>query len=157
MPARVLLRLLHDGALLVWVGALVLAQVRLVRARRHGGKEAEAAVRRRLGSFYATEHLALVVALASGLLLMASHGWRIGHPRWLGIKLGLVAFVVVPLEAMHAWVNHVWIPRALRAVPFSARELERWTGMDDMVRTLAALFFTLLLPFIAWLSLRRPF
>jgi hypothetical protein len=151
------LRLLHDGALLAWVGTLVLTQVRLVRARRHGGKDAEVEVRRRLGAFYATEHLALGMALASGLALMWSHGWRPGHPRWLGIKLGLVAFVVVPLEAMHAWVNHVWIPRALRAAPPSARELERWTGMDDMVRTLAALFFSLLLPFMAWLSLRRPF
>jgi hypothetical protein len=157
VPAGVLLRLVHDGALIVWIGALLIAQVRLVRARRRGGKDAEADVRRRLGSLYAAEHLALGVALGSGALLMWSHGWRVGHPRWLGVKLGLVAFVVVPLEGMHAWVNHVWIPRALRARPPSARELERWTGMDDMVRTLAALLFAVVLPLAAWLSLRRPF
>ena len=139
---------------------MAVAQARLLRARRRGGVEREVEVRRTLGPVLAAEHMALVVALASGLAAMAAHGWGVGHPRWLGLKLGLVAFLLVPLEGMHAWVNHVWIPRALRGQAghsaSAARELERGLGMDDMVRTLAALLLAVALPVIAWLSLARP-
>lgn len=134
-------------------------QASLWSARRGGGRARELALRRRLGPRLAVEHGALAVALLAGLGLMAARGWGLGHPRWLAVKLGLVAFVLLPLEAMHAWVNHVWIPRALRATgPGDAlsRELERGTGMDDMVRTLAALLLGAALPLIVWLSLARP-
>jgi hypothetical protein len=103
--------------------------------------------------------VALAVALGVGFAAMAAHGWRLGYPRWLSIKLGLVVFLLVPLEGMHAWVNHVWLARALRArdsgAPLS-RDLDRGLGMDDMVRTLAALLLAVALPVIAWLSLARP-
>jgi hypothetical protein len=132
----------------------------LLRARRRGGLAGEVARRATLGPLYLAEHVALAVALVSGFLLMSRLGWGPGHPRWLGVKLGLVAFVVLPLEAMHAWVNHVWIPRALREAPAGqvTRPLERWIGMDDMVRALALLLLAgAVLPFIAWASWRHPF
>jgi hypothetical protein len=104
------------------------------------------------------EHAALVAILLTGAALMAARGWGIGHPGWLSLKLGVVAFVVLPIEAMHAWVCHGWIARGLRetaAPPFS-RRLERGVGIDDMLRTLAALLLGLAVPGMIWLSLRRP-
>jgi hypothetical protein len=77
------------------------------------------------------------------------------HARWLHLKLGLVAFLVLPLEGFHAYVNHVWIARALRED--SARLLERGTGLDDMIRSLAMPLLGAALPLLFWLSLRRPF
>jgi hypothetical protein len=105
------------------------------------------------------EHAALVAALVSGALLMHLQGVGLGQRRHLDLKLGLVAFLVMPLESMHAWVNHGWIARGLRetaAPPFS-RDLERGIGMDDMVRTLSALLLGLAVPFLVWLSVERPF
>ena len=153
-----LLRIGHDAALLLWLAAALLVQAALLRARRRGGLPGEAVLRARLGPAYAVEHAALAVLLASGFLLMSRLGWGPGHPRWLGVKLGLVVFLVVPLEAMHAWVNHVLVPRALgeAARGASTRQLERWVGMDDMVRALALLLLGVALPFIAWLSVARP-
>jgi hypothetical protein len=90
---------------------------------------------------------------------MGALGMAVGRYRWLDLKLGLVVFLMVPLEAMHAWVNHGWIERGLRetaAPPFS-RELERGIGMDDMVRTLSALLLGAALPFLVWLSVKEPF
>jgi hypothetical protein len=115
-------------------------------------------VRRALRPWLVAEHLGLVAALASGLVLMQAHGWGIGHPRWLAVKLGLVAFLVVPLEGMHAWVCHGWIARGLDEAegPGRAALLRRGIGMDDMVRTLSALLLGLAVPLMAWLSLRRP-
>jgi uncharacterized membrane protein len=153
------LRVLHDAALLLWAAALFFTQARLLLARRRG-IERELALRRRVGAALAVEHVALAVAVAAGLWSMAAHGWRLGYPRWLSIKLGLVVFLLVPLEGMHAWVNHVWLARAL-TVPAAAgaplsRDLDRGLGMDDMVRTLAALLLAVALPVIVWLSLARP-
>lgn len=138
---------------------MLVNQARLLATRRRGIED-ELALRGRLGGALALEHIALAVALLAGLAGMAAHGWRLGYPRWLSVKLGLVVFLLVPLEGMHAWVNHVWLARALRARaaggPLS-RDLDRGLGMDDMVRTLAALLLAVALPVIAWLSLARPF
>lgn len=107
----------------------------------------------------ALEHVALAAALASGVVLMGVRGMAVGQHAWLDLKLGLILFLLVPLEGMHAWVNHGWIERGLRetaAPPFS-RDLERGIGMDDMVRTLSAVLLSLAVPLLVWLSVRRPF
>jgi hypothetical protein len=87
---------------------------------------------------------------------MQGHGWSIGHPRWLGVKLLLVAFLVVPLEALHAWASHVWIARGLSQAG-AAGELRRGLAMEAMVRTLEAVLLSLALPLQVWLSRARPF
>ena len=116
-------------------------------------------MRRRVRPLLAVEHLALAIALAAGFALLESRGWGFGRARWLGLKLGLTLFLVLPLEGMHAWVCHSWIARGLRqtiAPPFS-KDLERAIGMDDMIRALAAPLLGVGVPLIVWLSLRKPF
>ena len=107
----------------------------------------------------AAEHVALAAALLSGWLLMDALGLAVGQRRWLDVKLGLVAFLVLPLEGMHAWVTHGWIARGLRQTPAPpfARVLERGIGMDDMVRTLSALLLGIAVPLLVWLSVAEPF
>jgi hypothetical protein len=133
--------------------------VAILRVRRSGGSADELAARRRLQRAVWLEHLALAVALASGVLLMAGGGFRLGQHRWLDLKLGLVAFLVLPLEGMHGWVSHAWIARGLRATPAPpfARDLERGIAMDDMLRTLSAVLLGVGLPLLVWLSVRQPF
>ena len=61
---------------------------------------------------------------------MGLRGWGLGRARWLAVKLGLVAFLIVPLEAIHAYACHGWIAPGLResrSPPFS-KQLERGTG-----------------------------
>lgn len=69
-----------------------------------------------------------------------------------------MAFLIVPLEAMHAYICHVWIARGLRqtAAPPFAKDLERGIGMDDMLRALAVPLLVLALPLLVWLSVRKP-
>jgi len=123
------------------------------------GPIAELKARHRLSSVLWLEHAAFATALATGALLMRLHGWGLGHARWLALKLGLVVFLVLPLEAMHAYVCHVWVARGLRqtATPPYAKDLERGLGVEEMLRALAIPLLGLGLPLILWLSLRRPF
>lgn len=154
-----LLRTLHLAALAVWIGAGVASHVALARAASAGESPDGLTRRRRAQRLLVMEHAALVLALASGLLLMRSLGWGLGHARWLGVKLGLVTFLVVPLEAMHAYICHAWIARGLQqtqAPPFS-KDLVRGIGMEEMVRTLELLLLGIAVPALLWLSLAKPF
>ena len=74
------------------------------------------------------------------LALLLQRHWGLGHARWLAVKIGLILFLLVPLEAMHAWIAHVWIARGLRQTPRPplSKDLVRGIGMDDMLRALAA-------------------
>ncbi len=146
------------AALAAWAGAALAAQAVLLRAR--GGDPArELSARRRVRPLLAIEHLGLAVALAAGFALLQARGWGVGRARWLGLKLGLTLFLILPLEGMHAWVCHVWISRGLRqtaAPPFS-KDLQRAIGMDDMIRALAAPLLGVGVPLIVWLSIKHPF
>jgi hypothetical protein len=147
------------AALVAWVAAWLAGLAGVWRGRRSGRPQDELAARRRLRATVWCEHLALVVALASGVWLMDALGLRLGQRRWLDLKLGLVVFLVLPLEGLHAWVNHAWIARGLRATtaPPFARDLERGIGLDDMVRTLSGVLLGIALPLLVWLSVREPF
>jgi len=78
---------------------------------------------------------------------------------WLHLKLGLVAFLVVPLEGMHAYVCHVWIARGLRstAAPPFAKDLARGLGMQEMIHALEVPLLGTGVPLLTWLSLAKPF
>ncbi len=146
------------AALALWAALLLLSQSRLLAARR-GGEARELAARLSLRRLLAAEHALLAVALATGLALMIGRGWAPRHARWFGLKLGLVVFLLIPLEAMHAYVTHVWIARGLRetaAPPFS-KDLARGIGMEDMLRALAIPLLGLAIPLLVWLSIFKPF
>ena len=145
------------AALALWVGAA--AAYALAMARTPRVAAAALAARRRLQPLLLLEHACLLLLLVSGLLLMRHRGWGLGHARWLMAKLGLVAFLVVPLEAFHAWIAHVWIARGLRqtaAPPFS-KDLARGLAVQEMIATLAVPLLGTALPLLLWLSLARPF
>jgi hypothetical protein len=132
--------------------------VAAARARARG-PAVELAARRRISRIVRVEHVSFLVALATGAFLMGHRGWGLGHARWLALKLGLVLFLVVPLEAMHAYIAHVWIARGLRQTeaPPLARDLERGLGVEEMLRALAVPLLGLGLPLVLWLSLGKPF
>jgi hypothetical protein len=153
-----LLSLVHVAAATIWIVAGLLGQgLRLARGRLRDAVQPGVDPRSRL--LPVVEHASLAVTLIAGGLLLHLRGWGPGHARWLAVKLGLVALLVLPLESMHAYVNHVFIPRALRGGAGSppARDLSRGLGMDDMIRTLSVPLLGVSVPLLVWLSLRKPF
>jgi hypothetical protein len=148
----------HVAALLAWAVLLVSSQARILSARRRGGPARELDARRALRPVVLAEHVCLCVALASGLAVLGMRGWGPGRARWLGLKLGLVAFLLVPLEAMHVYIWHGWVGPGLRqtAAPPFAKELERGIGMEDMLRALGIPLLGLAIPLLVYLSLVKP-
>lgn len=105
------------------------------------------------------QHAGFLLLLLTGGVLLAHAPAALLHARWLHLKLGLTAFLLLPLEGFHAYVNHVWLAGGLRGPqgPAAARRVERALGLDDMVRSLAVPLLGAAVPLVAWLSLRRPF
>ncbi len=143
----------------MWLCLVVSGQWAAFRARASRDPAAELGARRRLQPRLVAEHVAFVALLATGALLMREHGWSATRARWLTLKLGLVAFLVVPFEAMHAFIAHGWIARGLAATaaPPLAKDLERGIGVEEMLRTLAIPLLGLGLPLLVWLSVQKPF
>jgi hypothetical protein len=139
------------------LAAALIAQGVLLAAHR-GDEARRLAARRRVRPVVLVEHLAFVLALAGGAALLLYRHWGLGHARWLAVKIGLTLFLLVPLEAMHAWIAHGWIARGLRqtSAPPLSKDLVRGMGMDDMLRALAAPLLAASVPLLAWLSLRKP-
>jgi len=147
------------AALVLWIASAVGGQVAAALARASRDPARELSLRRRLTPVVGLEHASFLVLLASGGLLMMHRGWRPDHARWLALKLGLVVFLVLPLEAMHAYVAHVWIARGLRQTPVPpfSKDLARGLGIEEMLCTLAVPLLGLGLPLLLWLSLAKPF
>jgi hypothetical protein len=103
----------------------------------------------------AVEHVSLAAVLMTGFLVMWERGWGLGHARWLALKIGLAVLLLIPLETFHAYVCHVWLPRARREN--AKRQIERGVGMEQMVRAIAIPLLGLAIPLLFWLSLTRPF
>jgi hypothetical protein len=96
--------------------------------------------------------------MITGLLVMSARGWGIGHARWLAVKL-LVAFALfVPLEGFHAYIGHVFLPRARRlAGAYGERQVERGEGLEAIIRTIAIPLYGVAVPLVFWLATKRPF
>lgn len=143
---------------MLWAAVSVARRVLVTRARRRG-EDAELGARRRWAWLVPVGEAALLIALGTGVLLAHASGYSFGHPRWLGVKVGLTLALVLPLESLHAWVTHGWMRQGLRetaAPPFS-KDLRRAAGIEDMLWALALPLYGLALPLMAWLSRSRPF
>jgi hypothetical protein len=141
-----------------WAVCALAYGLRVRRARRLGPED-ELEARRSSHTLRHLEAVSLAAALGVGLVLMSLHGWRLGFPRWLSTKLGLVAFLLVPLEAFRVYISLGWLGPGLSqttAPPFS-KDLARAVSMDDMLEALAVPLLVLALPVILWLSWARPF
>ena len=110
--------------------------------------------RRTLLAVTRVQHVAFALAAAGRRRAPAPRRRpRLAHARVLHLKLGLTAFLLLPLEAFHAYVC------AAGSVPGCsgrgrARDLERGLGLDDMVRSLQIPLFGLAVPLLVWLSLQ---
>lgn len=143
------------AAAFLWLAAAASYPVLVLRARRRG-PAAELVARRRLQSLIALQAGSFALVILSGYASMRLHGWSLRYPRWLALKIGLTAFLFVPLEAFLAYVGAAWIRPGLRSDP-PARDLARGAAMQEMVWTIALPLAGLALPLVVWLSLARPF
>lgn len=108
-----------------------------------------ASVTPRLRFLLSLEHGSLALGLLAGALLARELGWGIGRARWFDLKLGLVAFLLLPLEGMHAYVCHALI--------LGGERRDRGFRIEEMLRTLEGVVLFPGVVLIVWLSHVKPF
>jgi hypothetical protein len=108
-----LLKLVHIGGLILWLGpsggAWLLLQV--VKRRLDPRSEEYQALYRDFLPFFWVEHLGLLMLLVSGVMLVIAYGHPALDWTWLRIKLALVVCVIIPIEVVDIWFGHVRLPR----------------------------------------------
>ncbi len=110
-----MLKLLHIGALVFWVGPGLGAWslLRFSGMLERYESPLSRALYRVFIKLVAVEHLAFAVLLATGLGLARFHGFPQTTADWLGDKLLLVACILIPLEVVDMALSHWLVPARL--------------------------------------------
>lgn len=107
----VVLKILHIGSLIFWLGPSLGAWFVLLALRKHAG-EITPATHLAYRIFIKTlilEHVAFVALIASGIG-MACLVFGFNQP-WLQWKLLIILFLIVPLEILDIWYGNIKLPQ----------------------------------------------
>jgi hypothetical protein len=156
------LKVVHLGALIVWLGPSGGAWLVLVLERRKCGDPSVAShyLYRGFLKLLWIQHAGVLVLLGSGLLLLYLYGFALLEYRWLQLKLLLVLLVILPIELGDIWFSHARLPRLFAArdpsAPYTPQE-ER--ALRAYHRYFVPIGLAILLPTVVaimWLAVARP-
>lgn len=154
------IKLVHLGALILWLGPGIGAWWMLRRALfrfDEPGMVSHFLYRAFLRLMW-LEHVALAVLLGSGALLAAlTHAY---DSDWFRYKLLLVALIVLPLEVIDVWFSHVRLPAILRgrhpSQPYAAAEIHTLRVYHNRFTPAAVLLLPATIVVIMWLAIGKP-
>lgn len=154
------IKLIHLGALILWLGPGIGAWWMLRRALFRfddPGMVSHFLYRAFLRLMW-LEHAALAVLLASGLLLAGfTHAYA---SEWFRYKVLLVALIVLPLEIVDVWFSHVRLPAILRgrhpSQPYAPAEIHTLRVYHNRFTPVAVLLLPATIVVIMWLAIGKP-
>ena len=155
-------KVIHIGALVIWLGPSGGAWMVLMLARRKAAEPSLVTHYLYRGFFQMLwlEHLGFFTLLASGIALLAMLGHGALQATWLQLKLAIVILVILPIEIPDLWYSHRGLPRifALRRpdAPYSADEQR---VLDSYHRRFVPIFLPILLlavVVVMWLAIAKP-
>ena len=160
MNSFITLKLIHIGALILWLGPGLGAWLMMLVINRHFGEPSRVshlAYRLFLRLMW-LEHIALGFLLVSGLLL----GWQTGQfdSQWLQTKLLIICLLLLPLEAIDVWFVHLRLPRLFARrqanTPYSSAEYRLLWLYHQRFTPLALLTLPLIVSAIMLLAIGKP-
>jgi hypothetical protein len=156
------LKVIHIGALVIWLGPSGGAWMVLMFARRKAGEPSIVTDYFYRGFFQMLwlEHLGFFTLLGSGVILLSLYGFGAIETSWLKYKLLLVFLVVIPIEAADLWFSHRGLPKifALRRPDAPYTEKEK-AVLDLYHRRFVPIALPILLAatvLIMWLAVAKP-
>ena len=159
MNTYITIKLVHLGALVLWLGPGIGAWIMMVIINRHFGEPS------RISSLAYQlflrlmwlEHAALAIMIISGLLLASYTGQF--DSTWLQLKLMIIGLILLPLEAIDIWFVHHRLPRLFskrRAnTPYSVSEYKLLTLYHRRFTPLALAVLPVAVISIMWLAIGK--
>jgi hypothetical protein len=157
-----IVKVVHLGSLVIWLGPSGGAWMVLMLARRRAGEPSLVTHYLYRGFFQMLwlEHLGFFTLLASGTALLAMHGFAALGAIWLQVKLAIVIAVILPIEIPDLWFGHRGLPRIFEArapdAPYTADEQRL---LDNYHRRFVPIFLPILLiavVVVMWLAVAKP-
>lgn len=126
-----ILKLIHIGALVFWVGPPLGAWL-VLKAVEDGSYQPNTLTERVSRIFYLTiilEHVAFITLVSTGFLLALEFGFL--GAEWLTQKILLVCLVVIPLEILDILLGN-WIASSASKKLYAGKPLKHWEqkGLD---------------------------
>jgi hypothetical protein len=157
-----IVKVIHLGALVLWLGPSGGAWIVLMLARREVGDPSPVAhyLYRGFLRMLWFEHFAFVLMLGSGAVLLTLYGFSAIEMTWLKLKLALVLGIVVPIEIADMWFSHVHLPRIFHArapdAPYTQAELRILELYHRRFVPFALPLLLATVVVIMWLAVARP-
>ena len=151
-----LAKVVHVVAVVLWIGPPLGAYYLLVQAHRGRDPARIVWAERHCERVLIAEHVAFLVLVVSGLLMLYSVDWTLLEQGWMRAKLHLVALVVL-FEAFDMWLAHV-VFRKLLATDAEVGS-PPWRKASRMRLVLAGagmLIVVVILPAIFWFAVAKP-
>lgn len=125
---------LHVLAVIAYLGPSLGGSFAYWRARRAGDAGLLRWALRQAVALYDFEHLMLGAVLLTGAALLWQGGWALLEAPWFRWKLGLIAAVLLPVEAWDVWVVGRVLGPALRDPALPDPALQGAALQDPAVR-----------------------
>lgn len=159
IDAFVVLKILHIGSLIFWLGPSLGAWLMLMSLRKHQGEFTPAT---HLGykvfiQMLIIEHVAFVALLISGIG-MAALIFGFQQP-WLQWKLMIIALVIIPLEIADIWYGNIKLPKIfsqLNAQGYDQQSAKRLHIYHAYVTRIAIAVIPISVLAIMWLVIAKP-
>lgn len=157
-----IVKVIHLGALVIWLGPSGGAWMVLMLARRKAGEPSLVTHYLYRGFFQMLwlEHVGFFALLASGVTLLWMYGFDALDATWLRIKLAIVIAIILPIEVPDLWYSHRGLPRIFASrrpdAPYAESEKR---VLDAYHRRFVPILLPILLVavvIVMWLAVAKP-
>ncbi len=157
-----IVKVIHLGALVIWLGPSGGAWMVLMLARHKAGEPSLVTHYLYRGFFQMLwlEHVAFFALLASGITLLWMYGFDAIDATWLKLKLAIVIAIILPIEVPDLWFSHRGLPQIFASrrpdAPYTGHEKRL---LDAYHRRFVPIFLPILLAAVVvvmWLAVAKP-
>lgn len=157
-----IVKVIHLGALVIWLGPSGGAWMVLMLARRKAGEPSLVTHYLYRGFFQMLwlEHAGFFALLASGIVMLGMFDFAMVQAKWLTIKLAILLLVILPIEVADLWFSHRGLPQLFVSrrpdAPYTERERRL---LDAYHRRFVPVALPILLGAVVtmmWLAVAKP-
>lgn len=157
-----IVKVIHLGALVIWLGPSGGAWMVLMLARHKAGEPSLVTHYLYRGFFQMLwlEHVGFFALLASGITLLWMYGFGALDATWLKLKLAIVIAIILPIEVPDLWFSHRGLPQIFASrrpdAPYTEHEKRL---LDAYHRRFVPIFLPILLAAVVvvmWLAVAKP-
>lgn len=155
-------KVLHIGALVLWLGPSGGAWLVLMTERRKSGEPNIVSHHLYAGFLRMLwfQHLGILLMVGSGLMLLAMYGPGLLESTWLRWKLSLIVAVIIPIELSDMWFSHRLLPGVFAKrqpdAPYTQSERRRLNLYHRRFTPIVLPLLLAVVVAIMWLAVAKP-